>query len=149
MCIRDSYNNAQGILKTLDSIASQTYPNIQHVIVDGASIDGSKEILQDYNFVNVIKISEPDSGIYNAMNKGIKKASGDYLLFLNSGDTLRSNDVIETVVPTLTGGKDLYYGDLMMQFEEGDRIRKYPDILSFYYFFHKGSLPHPSLFFKK
>lgn len=144
-----NYNNAQGLLKTLDSVACQTFPNIQHIIVDGNSSDGSKEIVQDYNFVDVIKISEPDSGIYNAMNKGVKKASGDYLLFLNSGDTLRANTIIETTIPHLLRGKDLYYGDLMMKFEDREHIKKYPETLSFYYFFHKGSLPHPSLFFKR
>ncbi|WP_299768790.1 glycosyltransferase family 2 protein [uncultured Dokdonia sp.] len=144
-----NYNNANGLDKTLESVASQTYANIEHIIIDGNSSDGSKDILEAYELPNAIKISEPDSGIYNAMNKGVKKASGDYLLFINSGDSLRSNDSIETIVPLLSGGKDFYYGDLMMQFTEGDRIRKYPDTLSFYYFFHKGSLPHPSLFFKK
>ncbi len=144
-----NYNNASGLATTLESVAKQTYTHIEHIIIDGDSTDGSKEVLEKYTLYNAIKISEPDSGIYNAMNKGVKKATGDYLLFINSGDSLRSDDVIETVVPTLAGGKDFYYGDLMMQFTEGDRIRKYPEVLSFYYFFHKGSLPHPSLFFKK
>ncbi len=144
-----NYNNADGFTKTLESVYSQNYDSIEHIIVDGDSSDGSKEILEAYEFDDVIKISEPDSGIYNAMNKGVNKSSGDYLLFLNSGDSLRTSDSIENVVSMLIGNKDFYYGDLMMQFENEDRIRKYPETLSFYYFFHKGSLPHPSMFFKK
>lgn len=144
-----NYNNANGLAKTLESVACQTYADIQHVVVDGNSSDGSKEILETYTFANAVKISEPDSGIYNAMNKGVRNASGDYLLFLNSGDSLRSKDVIQSMIPVLKGGKDLYYGDLAMQSEKSEQIRKYPDTLSFYYFFHAGSLPHPSLFFKK
>ncbi|WP_299684318.1 glycosyltransferase family 2 protein [uncultured Dokdonia sp.] len=143
-----NYNNANGLKKTLESVACQTYTDIQHVIVDGNSTDGSKDVLQDYGFASTIKISEPDTGIYNAMNKGIRNASGDYLLFLNSGDSLRSESSITSMVPVLKGGKDMYYGDLAMQSETSEKIRKYPDTLSFYYFFHAGSLPHPSLFFK-
>ncbi|MEP0263905.1 glycosyltransferase family 2 protein [Dokdonia sp.] len=144
-----NYNNASGLTKTLESVAGQTYTNIQHIIVDGNSTDGSKAVLDTHNFHDAIKISEPDSGIYNAMNKGVKNASGDYLLFINSGDSLRSNDVIESIIPILKGDKDLYYGNLAMQHENSDQIRTYPEALNFYYFFHNGSLPHPSLFFKK
>ena len=89
-----NYNNAAGLKKTLDSVAAQTYTDFEHIIVDGASTDGSVDEIIAYsqspiaNRHKIIWLSEPDTGIYNAMNKGIKKASGDYLLFLNSGDFL-------------------------------------------------------------
>ena len=84
-------NNAEGLKKTLESVASQTCRDFEHIIIDGASTDGSVDVIKDYvaspSGKNVSYwISEPDSGIYNAMNKGIKKASGDYISLLNSGD---------------------------------------------------------------
>ena len=144
-----NYNNANGLKKTLDSVACQAYTHIQHIIVDGDSSDGSKKVLEKYIFTNSVKISEPDSGIYNAMNKGIRACTGDYILFLNSGDTLRGSQIIEQLVPKLRGQIDLYYGDLAMQFEFEDKIRRYPEHLDFYYFFSTGSLPHPAMLFKK
>lgn len=144
-----NYNNANGLKKTLDSVTCQTFTDIQHVIVDGDSSDGSKKVLEKYIFTNAVKISEPDSGIYNAMNKGIRACNGDYILFLNSGDTLRDANVIEQVKPKLSGKVDLYYGELAMQFESEDRIKRYPEHLDFYYFFSTGSLPHPAMFIKK
>lgn len=108
-----NYNNAEGLRKTLASVASQTYRNIEHIIIDGGSTDGSVDVIRDYE--NTIKqsvtidqstiqvkwISEPDKGIYNAMNKGISKASGDYIQILNSGDILAADDVTERMVTAL------------------------------------------------
>lgn len=144
-----NYNNKVGLEKTLTSVAQQTHKDIQYVIIDGASTDGSKNIIEAFEYNNVVKVSEPDSGIYNAMNKGIRQCTGDYLLFLNSGDTLRDIKVMEEAVAKIKGNKDFYYGDLAVQFENEDRIRTYPELLDFYFFFSKGSLPHPSLFTKK
>jgi glycosyltransferase involved in cell wall biosynthesis len=138
-----------GLEKTLTSVAQQTHKDIQYVIIDGASTDGSEKLLETFEYSNAVKISEPDSGIYNAMNKGIRQCTGDYLLFLNSGDTLRDPQAIEDIIPNLKGNKDLYYGELAMQGGLEDRIKTYPEQLDFYYFFSTGSLPHPALFFKK
>lgn len=102
-----NYNNAAGLKKTLDSVASQTYTDFEHIIVDGASTDGGVEIICEYDqslvsnlspLASRLKwISEKDTGIYNAMNKGIRMSSGEYLLFLNSGDFLIAADVLEKV----------------------------------------------------
>lgn len=98
-----NYNNAAGLKKTLDSVATQTYTDFEHIIVDGASTDGSVDEIIAYsqspiaNRHKITWISEPDTGIYNAMNKGIKMANGEYLLFLNSGDFLIGEDVLEKV----------------------------------------------------
>ena len=95
-----NYNNAAGLKKTLDSVAVQTYTDFEHIIVDGASSDGSVDIIREYekNLTSRLKwLSEKDTGIYNAMNKGIKMATGEYLLFLNSGDYLVDKSVIEKV----------------------------------------------------
>lgn len=98
-----NYNNAAGFKKTLDSVATQTYTDFEHIIVDGASTDGSVDEIIAYsqspiaNRRKITWLSEPDKGIYNAMNKGIRMSSGEYLLFLNSGDFLIAADVLEKV----------------------------------------------------
>lgn len=104
-----NYNNAEGLRKTMESVLSQTYKDFEYVVVDGASTDGSVEIVRQYADSQAIRqrgdeakrqviwISEPDTGIYNAMNKGIRMAHGEYLLFLNSGDFLIASDVLERV----------------------------------------------------
>ena len=108
-----NYNNAEGLKKTLASVASQTYRNIEHIIIDGGSTDGSVDIIREYE--NTIKrsvtinqstiqvkwVSEPDLGIYNAMNKGIRNASGEYIQILNSGDVLASPDVTAKMIAAL------------------------------------------------
>ena len=104
-----NYNNAAGLKKTLDSVAEQTCTDFEHIIVDGASTDDSVEIIRAYsqspiaNRHNIIWLSEPDTGIYNAMNKGVRLANGEYTLMLNSGDYLVDECVIENVLPLLDG----------------------------------------------
>lgn len=110
-----AYNNLAGLRKTAESVLSQTTNDFEWIIVDGASTDGTQEYLQeirqqwhgDTDSLHII--SEPDSGIYNAMNKGIRLAHGEYLLFLNSGDCLAENDTIEQLYkqPVAT---DIAYG---------------------------------------
>jgi len=100
--------NAEGCLqRTLDSVRRQTWPGVQHLIVDGASTDATLRMAEAYKAENdrtedsrhsVIVKSEPDRGLYDAMNKGLKQASGDYVLFLNAGDALASDDTLEQVV---------------------------------------------------
>ena len=98
-----NYNNAAGLKKTLDSVAIQTYTDFEHIIVDGASTDASVDIIRAYsqspiaNRHKITWLSEPDTGVYNAMNKGIELAKGEYLLFLNSGDYLIVDDVLDKV----------------------------------------------------
>ena len=90
-------NNSLGLRKTIESVVSQTFNDFEYIVVDGDSTDDSVEIIKSYSDKITYWVSEPDSGIYNAMNKGIKKAIGEYLLFLNSGDFLISNDVLREV----------------------------------------------------
>lgn len=96
-----NYNNAEGLERTLNSVLTQTYRNIEHIIVDGGSTDGSVEIIKEYADASkhtVIWSSEKDKGIYNAMNKGIRKANGAYVQILNSGDIFAAPDVVERMV---------------------------------------------------
>ena len=96
-------NNAAGLEKTLQSVASQTFKEFEYIIVDGASTDGSVEVIKKYEsqFAHLKWVSEPDSGIYNAMNKGICMATGDYIQILNSADILAASNVTERMIVAL------------------------------------------------
>lgn len=83
-----NFNDAAGLEKTVLSVINQTYGTLEYIVIDGNSSDGSKDVIQRYQDKLTYWVSENDTGIYNAMNKGIKAATGDYLLFMNSGDTL-------------------------------------------------------------
>ena len=104
-----NYNNASGLEKTIRSVVEQTYNEYEYIIIDGASSDKSKEVIQEYQRYIDFWCSEKDSGIYNAMNKGIQKASGEYLLFLNSGDVLNNSAVLADIHGFLSG-EDIVYG---------------------------------------
>lgn len=118
-----NYNNAEGLRKTLASVANQTYHDIEHVIIDAASSDGSVDVIKDYAEKanhTVIWSSEKDKGIYNGMNKGIRKASGDYIQILNSGDILAREDVTERMVAALNNGNiGILYGNMIRDFGNG------------------------------
>lgn len=108
-------NNAEGLKKTLESVASQTCRDFEHIIIDGASTDGSVDVIKEYvaspSGKNVSYwISEPDSGIYNAMNKGIRKASGDYIALLNSGDWYEPDTCRIISEIAVKSQNDVYYG---------------------------------------
>lgn len=90
-------NNLHGLQRTMESILTQTSHDYEWIVIDGGSTDGSKELIEQNDNHITYWVSEPDDGIFNAMNKGIKKACGDYLLFLNSGDCLADNDIIEYI----------------------------------------------------
>lgn len=144
-----NFNDVEGLKKTMTSVFDQTFSNIEYIVIDGASTDGSKEYIETQQDSLAYWVSEPDTGIYNAMNKGIDKATGEYLLFLNSGDFLYKNEIIDTISKKLGGGNDLYYGDLLMDYNGSHKESKYPNKLSFSYFYHRGHLPHPATFIKR
>ena len=117
-----NYNNAEGLQKTLASVATQTYCDIEHIIIDGGSTDGSVAVIKEYvakvesqepRAKSVVWSSEKDKGIYNAMNKGIRKATGEYCQFLNSGDTLSAPNVTERMMNEMDDGIDVLYGDML------------------------------------
>lgn len=118
-----TYNSAKTVQRALASVQEQTYPDIEHIIVDGASTDGTKEIIEAYakKHQNVRWKSEKDSGIYDALNKGIGMASGDVIGFLHSDDKLYSPDSIGQIAAAfLTSETDVVYGDL--QYCNGQRV---------------------------
>lgn len=121
-------NNATGLEKTMQSVLSQTNKDIRYVVVDGASADGSIEVVKKYadSLGSRLKwISEPDKGIYNAMNKGIRMTSGEYVQFLNSGDCLASNDVTDRMLEELKRNDypSILYGNMLKDMPDGKVMR--------------------------
>lgn len=135
-------NNIKGLEKTFHSVKSQNYLNLEFMVFDGGSIDGSLNFLKARSSEISFWVSEKDSGVYYAMNKGIKHASGDYLLFLNSGDHFFNEDAISTLVKN-SSGEDLIYGHLKVVGSDSEWIKTYPCSLNFRYFYFE-SLPHPA-----
>ena len=121
-------NNASGLEKTMKSVLSQTCQEFEYVVVDGASTDASIEVIKNLagSFDNRLKwISEPDKGIYNAMNKGMRMATGDYVQILNSGDCLASEDVVERMYKTLEekAFPSILYGNMLKDMPDGRMLR--------------------------
>lgn len=144
-----NYNNKSGLEKTIESVFCQTYDNIEYIVIDGNSTDGSKEVIEKYKHCIAYWVSEPDKGIYNAMNKGILKATGDYVLFLNSGDYLISSDIIDNISHELDSDEDIVFG-LLKTYPSG--IIGYTDIhlpLTLLDFFRSSPIPHPASFIKR
>ncbi len=146
-------NNSSGLNKTLQSIKEQSFKSYEHIIIDGNSIDDSKNIISKYSQTSThvtYWISEKDNGIYNAMNKGIVHANGEYILFLNSGDYLEP-EVLQTISEQLTG-EDIIYGDLyFVSKQEERRLQRfnYPDLSTTRILQPNFCIPHPASFIKR
>ena len=106
-----SYNSVETIKDTIESVINQNYPNIEYMVIDGKSNDGTNEIIQKYKDEISCYLSEKDSGIYDAMNKGIQSATGDLIGILNSDDIYSNNGVISKIVDRI-GNNDGIYADL-------------------------------------
>jgi glycosyltransferase involved in cell wall biosynthesis len=141
-----NYNNASGLEKTLKSVFSQTYINFESIVVDGGSNDSSLKIIDSYDKITKW-VSEKDNGIYHAQNKGISLSTGEYCLFLNSGDELTSPDVLEKVSVHLAG-VGILYGDIVTIDKKG--IKKSltsPETIDVYQLMI-STVWHPSAFIK-
>ncbi len=109
------FNGENLIEGTIQSVVNQTYPNIEYIIVDGASKDGTMDIVNKYvDKYRIRWISEPDKGLYDAMNKGLKMATGDFVLFLNAGDRLFDIKTLEKMAAQATVETDILYGETML-----------------------------------
>ena len=117
-------NNAAGLEKTMQSVVSQTNKDLEYIVVDGASTDESVEVIRRFAEQRAVRwVSERDNGIYNAMNKGIRMATGDYIQILNSGDCLAADDVTERMLAALadSGEPSILYGNMVKCFPDGRR----------------------------
>lgn len=119
-----SYNAFQDIENTILSVINQTYSDIEYIIIDGGSTDGTIDIIKKYETKISYWISEPDNGIYDAMNKGIQKATGFWINFMNAGDSFYNNKTIERFINTHPSYADIVYGDTMIKLSAGDFLDK-------------------------
>jgi len=146
------YNNVRDIERTMLSVLNQTYPNIEYIIVDGLSTDGTIEVINRYKNKIAKLISEKDDGIYDAMNKGLAAASGDYVLFMNSGDEFYAKDTVSTVFATAPGA-DIYYGETEMINDKGrilgQRRHKAPKHFTWRSFKYGMSVSHQAIYIRK
>jgi glycosyltransferase involved in cell wall biosynthesis len=131
----------------VESVVNQTWQEFEYIVIDGGSTDGSKEFIEEQSEHIDYWVSEPDKGIYNAMNKGIAKATGEYLLFLNSGDHLNDLKVLEENHIHLLE-KDIIYFDINVIGDGVFFVKKCPAIMTFSYLYHE-TLPHQSTFIRK
>jgi glycosyltransferase involved in cell wall biosynthesis len=138
------FNDRQHLEQTILSVLGQTYQNIEYIIIDGGSIDGTVDIIRRYEDRVAYWQSEPDRGIYDAMNKGISAASGDWINFMNSGDTFCRSDVLSTIFPGKVVQADLIYGHHQVNYHERfSMVKKALDLK----FLWKGMVfRHQSLF---
>ncbi len=142
-----NYNNLVGLERTMKSVIAQQYSDLEFIVIDGNSTDGCKEFLENKrNHISTL-VSEPDLGIYNAMNKGVTLATGDYLLFLNSGDHFKNDNSLNTVDAHISE-KDLVVFDIEMRGKKGGVVKQHPDAIQFSYLFDH-TFAHQSAFIKR
>jgi glycosyltransferase involved in cell wall biosynthesis len=146
------YNNARDIERTMLSVLNQTYTGIEYIVVDGASNDGTLEIIKRYETRITKLISEKDKGIYDAMNKGLALATGDYVIFMNSGDEFYANDTVAKVFATAPDA-DIYYGETEMVNNEreslGQRRHQAPDKFNWRSFKYGMSVSHQAMYIRR
>lgn len=146
------YNGVNTIERTILSILGQTYKNIEYIIIDGGSNDGTINMITSYSSVVTKWISEPDNGLYDAMNKGIKLSTGDYLWFINSGDEIASPNILENIF-IKNDYADIYYGETIVVDNNGislgSRRLKPPANLTWKDFRNGMLVSHQSVIVKK
>ena len=149
MCL----NAADTIEKTVLSVLSQTYENIEYIVMDGQSVDSTLDILKKYESDSKVRIfSGKDTGLYNAMNKGIDACSGDYVIFLNSGDLFADNQVLENAVSKIQFNSEincgeLFYGNVIRSYDGESKLEKYPGKYVVFRLLMMGKMPcHQGIF---
>ena len=138
-----NYNNCDGLRKTIESVVRQTHKDIEYIIIDGGSTDGSVDVIKEFEDKINYWVSESDNGCYHAMNKGTEIASGDYVIFMNSGDCFYSDNVIAEFA-RLNPTEDVLCGDMYLSL---GCVNTPPEELTFRYFY-EGNLPHQACFIK-
>lgn len=146
------YNNFHHIERTMRSVFSQTYPNIEYIVIDGGSNDGTVDIIKKYQNQITKFISEKDAGIYDAMNKGLALASGDYVLFMNSGDEIYAPHTVEQIFAIQTDA-DIYYGETAIYSTNwqhlGQRRHKAPSKFTWKSFKYGMNICHQAIYIKR
>jgi len=146
------YNNVRDIERTIHSVLNQTYPKIEYIIIDGKSTDGTLDIIKKYKSKVSKILSEPDKGIYDAMNKGLAIATGDYVLFMNSGDEIYDEHTVQDIFDSAPGA-DIYYGETEMYNDDweslGRRRHEAPEQFDWKSFKYGMSISHQAIYIKR
>ena len=141
-------NEAASIPQTLKSVLSQSFSGYEHIIIDGGSTDETMDIVRSYQNKILKIISEPDRGIWHAMNKGISLAEGEYLYFLNAGDTLFDQEVLKDIFNEVKHEEELIYGNIVDSYSERQVLKKFSDTLSVKYLM-SNMICHQAMFTRK
>lgn len=141
------WNDAEHIEKTIQSVLSQTFPNVEYIIIDGGSKDGTVEVIKKYADKLSYWISEPDKGVYDAMNKGIAASTGDFVIFMNSGDTFHSEDAIEKMCLDNVDKNTIVYGNVSVKYWDGVYIEKPHEFFKTFMKFKGVGICHQTVFF--
>ncbi|KQN34651.1 glycosyl transferase family 2 [Pedobacter sp. Leaf41] len=146
------YNNVRDIERTINSVLNQTYTQIEYIIIDGKSTDGTLAIIETYKSKISKIVSEPDKGIYDAMNKGLALATGDYVLFMNSGDEIYDEQTVEDVFASAPGA-DIYYGETEMYNDNweslGRRRHEAPEKFDWKSFKYGMNISHQAIYIRR
>ncbi len=142
-----NYNNKEGLQKTIDSVICQTWRDFEWIVIDGGSTDGSKEVIEQYRHYFSYWCSEPDKGVYNAMNKGIVHAKGEYLNFMNSGDCFYESNTLDKVFSNNCMTEDMVYGDWVRQESESIVLFHAPREASLFTFY-VDNICHQAMFIR-
>lgn len=145
------YNSASTIEQTLLSVAAQTHPDVEHIVIDGGSTDGTLGILERHRERLAVVVSEPDRGLYDAMNKGWKRASGEVVGFLNADDTFRAPEALDELAAAFErSGSDAVYGDLELVSRGGEVVRVWRSGPFRRFKYHLGWMtPHPATYVRR
>ena len=140
------FNSEETIEETMKSVMEQTYSDKEYLIIDGCSTDQTMRIVEKYKDCDYLKVvSEPDNGLYDAMNKSLRLAKGDYVIFLNSGDVFCDKSVLEDMASHLTA--DIVYGNVIRKTHDGDVTEKYPGRYKLFWLLLQGKMvSHQVLF---
>jgi glycosyltransferase involved in cell wall biosynthesis len=141
-----NFNNKEGLRKTIESVIHQTFRDFEFIIIDGGSTDGSVDVLKEYDSQINYWVSEPDGGIYNAMNKGVAHAHGDYCIFMNSGDCFYNQTVLEQV-NAVNPIENIVVGKVAID-NQDNIISPPPQGVLTMYHLYSGSVPHQGSFIK-
>lgn len=146
------FNNVRHMERTLESVIRQTYPHIEYIVIDGGSTDGTMDLIRKYADQITCLVSEKDRGIYDAMNKGLALATGDYVLFMNSGDELYQPETVANVF-TSAPDADIYYGETEMIDENGNSLgqRRHaaPEMFTWRSFRYGMCISHQAIYIRR
>ena len=136
------YNSVKSIEQTIESVLEQDYPNLEYIIIDGGSTDGTIQLIKKYENRISLFLSEPDNGIYDAMNKGVSRAHGEWINFMNSGDCFHKSEVLKTIfLNTIDVNISFIYSDYYIQKKNVKKL--------YHASFKKGLILHQSCIYKK